>query len=84
MTTATEVDLQRKYTAEEREALFEEIYCALEAKDDATADRLVKHVPIHPRWAKIVAGVYGKEYLLKHFNLSHANEEFGEGWLNEQ
>jgi acyl-CoA reductase-like NAD-dependent aldehyde dehydrogenase len=84
MTAAMELDLQRKYTAEERDALLESIADALEAGDDEAADKLARQMPVHPRWAKIIADVYGKEYLLKKFNITHANEVLGEGWLNAE
>ncbi len=84
MTSAAEIDLQRKYTAEERDALLEALADALEAGDDEKANRLVRQMPVHPRWAKIIANVCGKEYLVKRFNLSHANEVYGEGWLDDR
>ncbi len=84
MTSATEVDLQRKYTAEERDDLLEALADALEAGDREEADRLVSHMPVPPRWAKIIADIWGKEFLVKEFNITHANEVYGEGWLNDR
>ena len=84
MTSAMEVDLKRKYTAEERDSMLEAIADACGAGDCAEADRLVRYLPMHPRWAKIVADVFGKEYLLEKFNITHANEVYGEGWLNDK
>ncbi len=77
-----ELDLTRRYTEEERDALYDAIMAALDAGDKAKAERLSRHMPIHPRWAKIVAEVKGKQYLREHFNLSHADEVYGEGWLD--
>ncbi len=82
-TTLTEADLKRKFTEEEMDALYEKTMDAVAAGNDEEADRLVKLMPIHPRWAKIIAEVYGKEYLLENFNITHATEVFGEGWLDE-
>ena len=84
MTTATvEIDLHRKYTAEERDEMLEALADALEAGDDEAANKLVRQMPVPPHWAKIIAEIFGKEYLLRTFNLSHADEEYGEGWLND-
>jgi hypothetical protein len=84
MTTATEteLDLHRKYTAEERDALLEAALDASMAGDSEEADRLIRKMPIHPRWAKIIADVYGNEFLTENFNITHANEVYGEDWLN--
>ncbi len=87
-TTIPEVDavkanLKRKYTEEERDALYEATMDALMAGNKEEANRLVRLMPIHPRWAKIIAKVYGKEYLLESFNITHADEVYGEGWLDE-
>ena len=88
MTTATETDieydLQRKYTEEERDAILDAYADACGEGDYDKADRIIKEMPIHPRWAKIIAEVVGKEFLLKYFNITHANEVYGEGWLDDQ
>jgi hypothetical protein len=76
------IDLQRKYTAEERDAMLEAAADACGAGNYAEADRMIKQMPIHPSWAKIIADVVGKDFLLKHFNITHADEVYGEGWLN--
>ncbi len=77
-----EIDLKRRYTAEERDAMFHAIIRAMEIGDQAEADRLLDIMPIHPRWAKITAEVYGKNFARETFNLTHADEVFGEGWLD--
>jgi hypothetical protein len=85
MTTAIaeeEVDLKRHYSAEERDAMFHAIIRAMEVGDQAEADRLLDIMPIHPRWARITAEVYGKNFARETFNLTHADEVFGEGWLD--
>ncbi len=82
MTTATKVDLQRVYTEEERDAMFEEYADACGRGDREVADRILEEYPLHPRWAKIILDVMGREYLLENFNITHANEVFGEGWMD--
>ena len=82
MTTATLVDLQRKYTVEERDAMFEAGADACGAGDYEEATKIFRQMPIHPRWAKIIAKVMGKQYLMENFNITYANEVHGEGWLN--
>lgn len=88
MTTAAaniwdeEVDLTRHYTEEERDALYEACMDALLAGDQEESDRILRVMPIHPRWAKIAAEVYGKEFAKRSFNLTHADEVYGEGWLD--
>ncbi len=87
MMTATlleeEIDLNRHYTAEERDALYKACMDALMRGDKEESDRIRDRMPLHPRIAKITAKVKGKQYLREHFNITHANEVFGEGWLNE-
>ncbi len=82
MTIAAELDLRRKYTREERDGLLEAVADALDAGDNEEAERLVRQMPVHPRWAKIIADVFGKEYLAERFNVTHADEVYGEGWLH--
>lgn len=82
MTSTTEIDLQRKYTAEERDAMFEAVADACGIGDHEGASKIIRQMPIHPRWAKIIADVIGKEFLVEHFNVTHADEVYGEGWLN--
>lgn len=83
MTTAMEVDLKRKYSEEEQDALYDAYFVARETGNDAEAERILAMRPINPRWAKIIAKVMGKKYLLSTFNVTRADEAFGEGWLDE-
>lgn len=78
-----EVDLHRKYTAEEREALYNEYFDSCGGNREEAIRRL-RGVPIPPRWAKFIAELMGKEYLRENFNITHADEVFGEGWLDEE
>lgn len=82
MTSTMEVDLHKKYTAEERDAMFDAYAEACGTGDYAEAKQILKHMPVHPRWAKIISDVIGKEFLVEHFNITHADEVYGEGWLN--
>lgn len=84
MTTASEADLKKSYTAEERDAMLEAAADACGIGDYDEADKIIRQMPIHPRWAKIIADVAGKDFLLKHYNITHANEVYGEGWLNDE
>lgn len=84
MTSAPEADLQRRYTVEERDALFEAFADACGAGDRAEVDRLLAQMPINPRWAKIIAKVMGREYLVENFNITYANEVYGGEWLHEE
>lgn len=78
-----EVDLKRTYTSEERDAMFEAYAEACGNRDKVEAKKILEHMPVSPRWAKIIADVMGKEYLRENFNITYANEVYGEDWLNE-
>lgn len=82
MTVAIDVDLHKKYTAEERDAMLDAYADACGADEYEEADRILAQMPIHPRWAKIIAEVLGREYLVNNFNITYANEVYGEDWLN--
>lgn len=80
----SEIDLQKSYTAEERDAMLDAYADACGADDYEEADKILEQMPVHPRWAKIIADVVGKDFLVENFNITYANEVFGEGWLNEK
>lgn len=84
MTTTTEIDLRKNYTQEELDALYDSYIAALDSDDGDEADRIVEQMPIHPHWARIVLKVFGREALLKNFNITEANRVLGEGWMNGQ
>ncbi len=45
---------------------------------------ITKHIPVDPRHALSMKRRYGKEFLITgKFNLTLANEKYGEGWLDE-
>lgn len=82
MTGTTEIDLRKCYTKEERDALFAAYIDALDKNDDEAANHILKQMPIHPHWAKIVLEVFGREALENNFNITEANRVLGEGWAD--
>ncbi len=78
----------RNFTEEEYFALSDEMCAAEERGDVETYERLSALLPANPDVAKAFKEVYGKEYLLAMgLDLTEANLQFGEGWLdapNEQ
>lgn len=84
MSTASEyVGLTRKMTWEEQKELLGRVFDAVEQGDDDAANSLVKQLPLLPGLAKVAYGYRGREYCEQRFNLSEANEEFGEGWMDD-
>ncbi len=70
-------------TWEEKEVLLDAIYDANRAGNKDEAYRLMHQLPLAPGLAEIAKEMYGKEYLIENgFNLSEANAEFGDGWLD--
>jgi hypothetical protein len=68
-------------TMEERIALHHKIFAATDEKEEL---RLIKMIPMPAQLALIAKEMYGKEALLADgYNLSEANEEFGDGWLDK-
>ena len=54
------------------------------AGDDEGAMLLMKTVPIPPYIAKVIKEKVGADFLVKEgWNLSEAEAEFGNGWLNK-
>ena len=82
MTTTTEIDLNKVYTQEEQDAMFDAYVEAVEKGEDDKANHILEQMPIHPRWAKIVRDVMGKDELVSNYNITEANRVFGEGWVN--
>ncbi len=73
----------RNFTKEEYFALDAEMWEAGERGDRETYDRIAGILPANPDVAKAFKEVYGKEYLLSlGFDLTEANLQFGEGWLD--
>ncbi len=82
MSTITEADLDKKYTEEECDAMFDAAMDASLAGNREEATRILRIMPLPPHWAKIIAKIYGKDYLRGHFNITQANDIYGEGWLD--
>ena len=44
----------------------------------------MRKLPLAPGLAEIAKDMYGKEYLIENgYDLSEANAEFGDGWLDQ-
>ncbi len=71
-------------TLAEKAALLDAISDAEHAGDEDEAERLMMKLPLAPGMAKIGKEMYGREFLLENgYNLSEANAEFGDGWLDK-
>ena len=74
----------RGYTNEEMLRILDASLAANDRGDYAEEKRLLRSLPIEPITAKVAKRMYGKQYLLDEgYDLSHANEEYGEGWLDK-
>ena len=82
MTTATIA----KRTYPDNTALLdaaEEYFAALERNAPEEEMRtIMKKIPIRPEKALSFKKLYGKEFLIREFNLSEADAALGEGWLD--
>lgn len=83
-------ELHKKIPPEARERfspMSKMIFAHLEAialGDKEKEMEIGKQIPMAPHCAKTYKSMYGKEALLEAgFNLSEANAEYGEGWLDE-
>lgn len=74
--------LTRNMTWEEQKELLTRALDAVERGDKALGDSLVKQLPVLPGLARLAFEWYGREHCETHFNLSAANKEFGEGWMD--
>ncbi len=93
MTTAIQIETERNifarsanrdYTAEEYDSLVQELLTAYDAANWDEFSRIGRSMPFEPVVAKAIKKVYGKEALLaRGYDLTEANREFGEGWLDE-
>ncbi len=73
----------RLMTLEEKWALLDAIEEAEESGNAEEAGRLMRELPLAPGLAQIAKEMYGKDYLVtRGYNLSEANAEFGDGWLD--
>jgi len=69
-------------TLDEKLAISNKAFSLLDAGDREGAMRLMKTAPIPPYIAKVIKEKAGAEYLAG-WNLSEAEVEFGQGWLNK-
>lgn len=74
----------RDFTKEEYFALSDEMFEAIQKRDNEAIRRIGCMLPANPFVAKVFKEVYGKEHLLKlGVDLTEANLCYGEGWLDE-
>jgi hypothetical protein len=73
-------------TLEEKTVVLNAIRMAEDAGDDEEDGRLMRQVlPLAPHLAMAAKEMYGKQYLLdRGYNLSEADAEYGDGWLDKQ
>lgn len=74
--------LTRFVSEAERRELRAAAFRAFDNGDNDAAYAFLKQIPIRPMTAKFLLEQEGREFLEDFFNLSDANAEFGEGWLN--
>ncbi len=73
-----------KYTREEKQEILLAAMAARKRGDWEEADRISNKLPMAPHLAMSYFTSYGKEALFEAgFDLSEANEAFGEGWYNQ-
>ncbi len=91
MTTAVEKERvvyargrDRDFTEEEYDQLQEEANAARERGDIEEFDRLMTILPVPPRILKAFAVGFGRDFIIESgYDLTEANLEFGEGWLDK-
>lgn len=72
-----------KFTDEEAMQILDDSFAAGERGDREEEKRLIRLIPLDPALALAGRNTFGKEALLDEgFDLSLANEKFGEGWLD--
>lgn len=70
-----------KLTLEEEAKI---IRASLDASDEEEELRLLRMLPLAPHLAMAGKEVFGAEYMkTAGYDLSEANEEFGDGWLDK-
>lgn len=91
MTTAVEKEPEvymhgrdRNFTEEEYEQINKEFDVAEKRGDETEMFRIFSQIPMSPKVVRAFAKVLGKELLFEiNADLTEANREFGEGWLDE-
>ncbi len=82
----TEAITKRQYPDNSKILDIVEQYLEAVARDAPLEEirEITKHIPVDPRHALFMKRQYGKEFLITgKFNLTLANEQYGEGWLDE-
>ncbi len=77
---------QRRYPDNSKMLDIAEQYLAAQMRRAPIEEirEFAKHIPVEPRHARFMKEQYGKDFLIREkFNLSLANAEYGEGWLDE-
>ncbi len=85
MTTETKPITKRQYPDNSKMLDIVEQYLEASARDAPLEEirEITKHIPVDPRHALFMKKQYGKEFLIEgKFNLTLANEQYGEGWLD--
>lgn len=83
MPVSVKIDsLTRVVSPEEREELRAKAHQAFAAGNRDLALSFLEQVPLRPAMAKFWFKEEGAEFVRENFNLSDANEAFGEGWLD--
>jgi hypothetical protein len=78
-----EADMQQIMTEKEEAAVMMQVCELWNAGRDDEAHALITTLPLSPWLAKIVKEKVGADYLIKSgWNLSAAEAEFGQGWLD--
>lgn len=82
----TEAITKRQYPDNSKMLDIVEEYLAARKRNAPIEEirEITKHIPVDPRHALFMKRQYGKEFLITgKFNLTLANEQYGEGWLDE-
>jgi len=73
-----------RLTLEEEAKIIRASFEASDAGDEEEEFRLLQLLPLAPHLAMAGKEVYGAEYMKSAgYDLSEANEEFGDGWLDK-
>lgn len=86
MTVTAETVIKKQYPDNSKWLDLVERYIEAQARNAPLEEirEITKDLPIDPRHALFMKEQYGKEFLIQEkFNLSRANAEYGEGWLDE-
>ncbi len=69
-------------TLEEKGKIIQACFAASSRGDKKEASRLRRSLPLAPHLAMVAKEMYGKKYLIdRGYDLSEADAEFGDGWL---